>query len=312
MLSDRSYMRDDYPRQTTSVVTWLLCVTATGFILQHVFLKWLGVPVYRSFIDFVGLTPDGLLAGKIWTLATYALLHSPGNFLHLLGNMLGIYFIGRIILPLLGPKKFVWLYAGGVITGGLFWALMNSSSAYPLLGASAGVAAILVFFAALDPNRPISVLLFFILPVSVKPKWLVFFLLAFDLLGFFASELPTGSGIGGIAHSAHLGGYALGWLFFRYVHVGSWSGFGSGETSIELPGWLKRSSKKSAPSGSYKVNVGGGPASPGASKSTAARHVDLRDEVDRILDKINVEGFGALTDEEKRVLDRAKDRLNRR
>lgn len=311
MLSDRSYMRDDYPRQTTSVVTWLLCATATGFILQHVFLKWLGLGVYRSFMGFVALTPDGLLSGKIWTAATYALLHSPDNLLHLLGNMLGIFFIGRIILPILGSKRFMWLYIGGVAVGGLFWAFVNSSTGVPLLGASAGVAAMLVFFAALDPNRPISVLLFFIIPVSIKPKWLVFFLLAFDLLGFFASELPTGNGIGGIAHSAHLGGFALGWIFFRYVHKGEWVGLGTGGPSMELPGWMKRSPKSSARSGAYKVNVGS--SSPaGSATPSSARNVDLKDEVDRILDKINVSGFGALTDEEKRILDRAKDQLNRR
>lgn len=311
MLSDRSYMRDDYPRQTTSVVTWLLCATATGFILQHVFLKWLGLPVYRSFMGFVALTPDGLLSGKIWTAATYALLHSPDNLLHLLGNMLGIYFIGRIILPLLGSKRFMWLYVGGVAVGGLFWAFVNSTTGVPLLGASAGVAAMLVFFAALDPNRPISVLLFFIIPVSIKPKWLVFFLLAFDLLGFFASELPTGAGIGGIAHSAHLGGFALGWVFFRYVHKGDWAGSGGGGSSMELPGWLKRSHKTTARTGAYKVNVGSSATTSSASQSTPPQ-VDLKDEVDRILDKINVSGFGALTDAEKRILDRAKDHLNRR
>ncbi|MDA8528218.1 hypothetical protein N9K67_05385, partial [Opitutaceae bacterium] len=132
--------------------------------------------------------------------------------------------------------------------------------------------------------------------------------LGFDLLGFIFYELGGGTGIGGIGHSAHLGGFGAGWIFFRYVHQQGSASFGSGSPSIELPAWLKRSKRKPAEASSYKVNVG---ASSSSSSSSAGRHFDLRAEVDRILDKINNEGFGALTDEEKRILDRAKDSLNK-
>lgn len=309
MLSDRSYMRDDYPRETTSVLTWLLCATVSGFILQHIFLKWMGLGAYRSFEQLLSLTSDGILSGKLWTIATYSLLHDPDNFLHLLGNLLGIYFLGRIILPLLGPKRFLWLYISGVASGGLLWMAANFGDQAPLIGASAGVGALLVFFAALNPDRPITLLLFFVVPVSVKPKWLVLFLLGFDLLGFLLSELSTGRGFMGIAHSAHLGGFAAGWLFFYYVHQGGESAFGRSTPSVELPAWLKRSKRQPVKSTAYKVNVGGGQK---ASSSSSSPHLDLKAEVDRILDKINVDGFGALTDDEKRILDRAKDSLNKR
>ncbi len=310
MLSDRSYMRHDYPRETTSVLTWLLCATVSGFILQHVVDKWLGFNAYAGFVKLIALTPEGLLSGKIWTLATYSLLHSPNTLFHLLGNMLGIFFIGRIILPVLGSKRFMWLYVGGVVGGGLLWFTANFNGLSSLAGASAGVGALLIFFAAMNPDRPITMLLFFIIPVTIKPKWLVVFLVGFDLLGFLLSELPTGRGFQSIAHSAHLGGFASGWLFFRYVHKGEWSGLGSGSSSMELPGWLKRTKRRPAETGAYKVNVADSPSSPSA--GGGSEHVDLRAEVDRILDKINVSGFGALTDKEKRILDRAKDNLNRR
>ncbi len=308
MLSDRSYMRNDYPRETTSVITWLICTIVAGFILQHVFWKWLGDSAGRSFELLVALTPDGLLSGKLWTLVTYSLLHDPRHFLHIVGNLLGIYFLGKFLQPILGSKRFIWLFIWGVVAGGILWLGINWGDPAKLIGASAGVCALLMVFAAINPDRAITLLLFFILPVTIKPKWLITILLGFDLLGFFFYELQGGTGIGGIGHSAHLGGFAAGWIFFRYVHQQGPAAFGSSSSSMELPAWLKRAKRKPAESGSYKVNVGGKTASSGTSP---ARHLDLRAEVDRILDKINNEGFGALTDEEKRILDRAKDSLTR-
>ena len=308
MLSDRSYMRDDYPRQTTSVTTWLICTIVAGFLLQNVAWRWLGDAVGLSFDNLLALSASGIASGKIWTLLTYSLLHSMTSFLHVVFNALFIFYLGRELLPILGSKRFLWLYGGGVVAGALLWLGVNWGANAMLLGASAGVCALLMVFAAINPNRPITLLLFFILPVTILPKWLVIFVGGFDLFGLLFYEL---GGRGGIAHSAHLGGFALGWLFFRFVHNGSWSGFNTGETSMELPGWLKRSKKTAPQPGAYHVNVGSSP-KPSSSGGSPQRHVDLRDEVDRILDKINVSGFGALTDEEKRVLDRAKDRMNGR
>ena len=67
---------------------------------------------------------------------------------------------------------------------------------------------------------------------------------------------------------------------------------------IELPRWLRRRQKTAASTPRFQVNL--------------TSRDDLRAEVDRILDKINSEGFGALTDEEKRLLDEARDLLSRR
>jgi hypothetical protein len=165
-------------------------------------------------------------------------------------------------------------------------------------------------FAAINPNRPITLLLFFIVPVTFKPKWIVIFLGAFDLFGFLFYESVGGTGLGNIAHSAHLGGFALGWLFYRYVYLGK--GRPGFRPSIELPRWFKRRKQQGDSTGAYTVNVGSSSTGNSPAPASSPRHVDMRAEVDRILDKINTKGFGALTEEEKRVLDRAKDTLNRR
>jgi hypothetical protein len=67
---------------------------------------------------------------------------------------------------------------------------------------------------------------------------------------------------------------------------------------IELPRWLRRRRKTTPSTPRFQVNL--------------TSHDDLRAEVDRILDKINSQGFGALTNEEKRLLDEARDLLSRR
>ena len=112
--------------------------------------------------------------------------------------------------------------------------------------------------------------------------------------------------MGDVAHSAHLGGFAAGWLFFRFVHQREWKEPDRAAT-IELPAWMRRAKKAPAPVGAYKVNLSSQTVEP-----SRMGKADLKVEVDRILDKINSQGFGALTDDEKRCLDQAKDLLNRR
>ncbi|GAB1488700.1 rhomboid family intramembrane serine protease [Opitutaceae bacterium] len=301
MLSDRSYMRNSYARQTTSVLTWLICLTVAGFIIQNIFWRWFGMRAGAGFDRLFELSIPAIQSGQIWTLLTYSLLHSTGNFLHIIGNVLGMFFLGRELLPLLGSRRFLSLWGFAVLGGGLLWVATNWSHGGSVIGASAGVAALLVFFACLQPNQPMTLLLFFVLPVTLKPKWIALGLLAIDLFGFGFYEVLGSTSPMGFAHSAHLGGMAAGWLFFRFVHQRDWQNPDSVEapSGIELPKWFRRAQKTpevAAPV--FKVNL--------------TNREGLKAEVDRILDKINSEGFGALTSEEKRLLDDARDALSRR
>ncbi len=297
MLSDRSYMRSDYPRQTTSALTWILCATVAGAVMQIAFRNWGG----DAFARMTALSPAALAHGRVWTLVTYVLLH--GGLLHLLFNCLGIFFLGREVLPLLGPARFVQFYLGSAVAGALLWLAFHAwGGAAPLVGASASIAAMFILFACVYPEREITFLLFFVLPVTVKPKYLAWALVGFDLLGLLASELPGSQLQTGIAHSAHLGGMLAGWLYFRLVYARHGFDRVSGSSGFAWPAWLKRPQARAAAPAATPLETG--PRPPGT--------VDLRAEVDRILDKINSHGFGALTADEKRLLDEAKDLLSRR
>ena len=299
MISDRFYMRENYERKTTSALTWILCVIVAGFIMESMALRWFSNPeVGRLFMRSLEVSPTTIREGFIWTLAGYVLLHDPNNFLHLLGNLLGLFFLGRELVPVLGERRFVAVCLASTVMGGLAWLACHWAGGGSLIGASAAVCGLLVVFACLNPERPITILLFWILPVTVKPKYLALGLLAIDLFGLLFLELPGVRQSMDIAHSAHLGGMLAGWLYFRYLHESGWLLSSGGGVKIELPAWLRKARKTVSASPAFKLNP-------------TNRDV-LRNEVDRILDKINSEGFGALTPEEKKLLDEAKDTLSGR
>jgi membrane associated rhomboid family serine protease len=295
MLQDRPYMRDSYDRPRTSVLTWLVSAIVAVFLVQNLLAHFAPATGY-GFDGALGLSPPGLRAGFAWTLVTYGFLHDTG--LQVLVYLLTIYFVGREILPILGTRRFVGFYASALAAGGLFWTAVHWKHPEMLFGASAAVWALGILYACFYPNREVSLLLFFILPVTFKPKHLAYLMVAVDLFGcVFYELLGASSPFGASAHSAHLGGMAAAWVYFRYVHDSNW-GFARARADIELPRWMtQRTSKAAATPPAYSVNIGG-------------RH--LRAEVDRILDKINSDGFGSLSADEKRVLDEARDLIGRR
>jgi membrane associated rhomboid family serine protease len=293
MLSDRTYMRDGYPRERASVLAWLISAIVAAFVLQLVFSRILQMP--GALEHYFGLSTSGMRAGRVWTLLSYSFLHDPDHILQIVGNVAGLYFLGRVLLPMLGATRFLTLYAAMVLAGAAAWSAVNWHVGGTLVGATSGVAGLFVVFACFYP-QPVTFLLMFIVPVTLKPKYVAITFLFIDLAGCLFYEVMGVDSPFGFAHSAHLGGMAVGWIYYRYLHEISWR-LPSHNRDIELPKWMKRAAKAPAPA-AYSVNVG----SPG----------DLRAEVDRILDKINSSGFGALTADEKRLLDEAKDLLSRR
>lgn len=293
MLYDRPYMRRT-PEPATkqkSVVTTLLVATIAIFVLQqmvNVFFPGIGGQPNYFLTDWFSLSGHNFRELKVWTVLSYSFLHSTQSILHILGNMLGLFFIGRILEPLLGKQQLLLLYLSGAFVGGLVYLVFHFSGTQPVIGASAAVVALVSFFCLRFPEKPITLLLFFIIPITVKPKWLFWGLLGYTVISLLFSELP---GKSHVAHSAHLGGFLVGVLYFRYIFSEA-----SSRPAVELPEWFKRKNTTKRHI-SYRVN-----------RTTNA---DAQKEVDRILDKINATGFGSLTESEKHTLDRAKDLLNK-
>jgi membrane associated rhomboid family serine protease len=294
--------------QSSAYMT-LLFATVGVFVLQQLlnvlFPGQLPNRTNGFLTEWFALSGEHFRQLKVWTPLSYTFLHSTNGLMHILGNMLGLFFLGRIIEPLVGRSQFLALYFGGTLLGAVAYLAFHYNDGFPVVGASASVFALLAFFCRLRPEQPITLLLFFVLPITLKPKWVFWIALGITVSGILGGELPSLLGTGpittNIAHSAHLGGFLCGVLFYQYIHQGNGLAFfkrfskGPARASAEPPSWFKRRNK-STKNLNYSVNR----------KSNNA----LQAEVDRILDKINVSGFGSLTKDEKDTLDRAKDILS--
>ncbi|HET7537680.1 MAG TPA: rhomboid family intramembrane serine protease [Candidatus Didemnitutus sp.] len=275
------------------MLTWILCALSAGLILQFALERLQG-----NFVETqIALSSSAMVHGRLWTLLTYPLVDS--SIFYVLLNALGLFLIGRELAPLMGSQRFLLLCTGAVVLGGLAWLGVHAFAVRGtvLMGAASMVAALFITFACIYPEREVTFLLFFVLPVTLKPKMVAAALVVLEAVGLVFGEVMDSSVVGGINYSAHLGGMLAGWLYYRWFYANNgWDRAAS--PVIELPAWFRRRNSAPEKSPGYKVNL--------------SEPADLRLEVDRILDKINSEGFGALTDDEKRLLDDAKDLLSRR
>ena len=247
----------------TPVVRTLLFATVAAFFLQET------LPGFeRAFVFVPGLT---LL--RPWTVVTYMFLH--GNLQHILFNMLGLYFFGPRVEERIGSRQFAVLYFLSGITGALLSFVLAPAAA--LVGASAGVFGVMMAFAYFWPDVPIHV--WGIIPVPAR--MLVLITTALSLWSGFAGARS------GVAHFAHLGGYAGAYLYLK---------------------WLDRSRTRFR-----RVATGAATAAPtrppAAARAPNYKAIDRsqlhelnRAEVDRILDKISANGVESLTNEERLFL----------
>ena len=303
MLYDRSYMRSreetpSSPIKRASAVTILLIVTIGVFVLEQVVnTSFPGAGEEGNFLirEWLALSTENFKELKVWTVLSYAFLHSSSTIWHIVGNMLGLFFIGRIVESLLGKRSFFILYLSGAIFGGIAFLFAHLNDFSTVVGASAAVVALLAFFCMHFPERQVTLLLFFIIPLNVKPKWIFWGFLGISTYLLLTSELRS---LNSVAHSAHLGGFLTGVVYYRYIYNRqTFPGSTFGTTKIEVPNWFKRR-KKVESQISYQVN------------RTPNRN-ELQREVDRILDKINTSGFGSLNATEKATLEKAKKLLSR-
>src|SRR5690349_21575506 len=177
MLSDRPYLRGDYQEEKTSALTWLLSAIIAGFVLQVLFgASWMSGAGDRL-ENLMGLTIPAFQDGWAWTLFTHSFLHRPGFIFHVVGNCLALYFLGRELIPILGTRRFLGLYVAATVVGGLAWTATHwRFGSGDLIGATSAIEALFVVFACFAPNREMNFLLFFVFPITIKPKHIAAFL----------------------------------------------------------------------------------------------------------------------------------------
>ena len=181
-----------------SVVKILVAVNVVIFLLESLLS-----PMGRIQVDaFFGLSSRGVASGMLWQFVTHQFLH--GSFFHLLVNMLGLWFAGVVLENLLGGWRFLLFYLACGVSGGIFQLVIEPGPI--LIGASGAVCGVVAAFSGLFPEMPITALLFFVIPVRMRAKWLGRAIVIFSVLFLL-------SGMGGnIGNGAHLGGALAGYL----------------------------------------------------------------------------------------------------
>jgi membrane associated rhomboid family serine protease len=195
----RSFFSDYFPPG----LKWLLIVNTGVFVLD-----FLVPPLHRLLWTLFALTADGVIHGVgipfVWQLFTYMFLH--GGILHLLFNMLTLWFFGSQIERDWGTRRFLKYYFLCGIAAGVCVVIANLLTVdVPTIGASGAIFGVLVAFAVLYPNQ--TVLMNFLFPI--KAKYMVMIYAAIELL------MTMRPGQSGVSTIAHLGGMAFGYVYLK-------------------------------------------------------------------------------------------------
>ncbi len=287
-IHSRDYMRDESRYRpggpaTWSVVTRLILLNVAVYVVNNLIF-------YNPQRDFLGLSLEALKSFRLWTPLTYQFVHA--NLWHLLANLIGLFFLGRMLLGLVPPRQVVAVYLLGGLAGGALQLAWNAAFGPDaiIVGASGSVLAITFALVTLAPHHRIQLLLFFLLPVNLTLRQLGWLLLALNaVLLLFGSDPAGGERV---AVMAHFGGILWGWAHIRLGWHDRW------KAPSLSPRWHRprsrgKTEERRAPSPTKKAPF-------------------VASDVDAILDKINEHGFQSLTDEERSVLEQSSRRLSRR
>ncbi len=291
MLEDRDYMREpDFRGRSFGGFRWswtVMLIASYVLVLVAELLAFRFVPGSSAFVyDHFALSKTGLAHGYVWQLVTYQFMHA--GWLHLFFNSWAIFVFGRELESVLGGRKFLALMFSSGIIGGVVQVVMAMLAPRifdgPVVGASAGAFGLVAAFAAMFPERELTLLVFFVIPVTVTARWLLFVCAAVAVFGVL---FPADH----VANAAHLGGMAMGWFFIHNILRGDWSSLGA---------VFQRSSRRESRS-SPRAQI---------EKETPAK--SAADEVDPILDKISAHGIQSLTPRERDILESARKKMSRK
>lgn len=239
-------------------------------------LEWLSLS--KSFSDVLS---------KPWTLLTYGFIHN--SFIHLFFNMVVLYFFGRSFSNLFKEDLSFKVYILGILSGGFAFVLVYNlfplgilNTVGTLVGASAGVGAIIIFLCAYLPNKEVRFFTF-----QFPLKYLGIAIVLFNIPSLFS--LNSGGSV------AHFGGYLLGYFYAIQFQKGT----DVGEFIDKITAYFSRSKAPLKTVHKKKKTSFAGKKKEEFDKFTHQKQIDL------ILDKIGKSGYESLTQAEKDFLFRA-------
>jgi membrane associated rhomboid family serine protease len=254
------------------VCKYLIIINIAVFVLQII------LPQITSWL---GLDVSMVLKGQIWRLMTCAFCHDPTGIIHLLFNMLFLGWFGRPLEQKYGSKEFLGIYLSAALAASFLYMGLNLylGRNTPMIGASGAIMAVVIMYAMFNPRQ--KILIWFVLPMEIR--WLVLLYIVFDLYPVLqmlgGREISTST-----AHAAHLGGLAFGYFYVRL----NW------RLEPVMDMIYKPKSK------SERV------------RSAGQKEGRQEKRIDEVLEKINREGIGSLTEKERKILTGASNDLRGR
>lgn len=301
MIDDRFYMRNPYDRPQRSAAVTLLIANTVIFVLQSI-VEYYKPELFGGYLKLFALSTTGLASGYVWQFLTFQFMHS--SLLHLAGNLIVIYFFGRAIEDTLGRNTFLKLYLSSGVLGGLFQILLAVlfPSAFGggfVIGASAGALGLVAAFAMMFPERQITLLLFFVLPISLRARTLLWFAIGFALFGIIVPN-------DGVAEGAHLGGILTALAYVYFFVQGNRLTFSVPSFRVPSKRSTELVSTLAPKKGLWKHS-----SKPDEPEELPSAEFISR-EVDPILDKISEHGIQSLTDSERKTLEAARAKMAKR
>ncbi|MBX3745747.1 MAG: rhomboid family intramembrane serine protease [Verrucomicrobiae bacterium] len=297
MLYDRDYMRESGGGGWRSPLNLLLIVLVGIFLIECVLRVYGGASLTLIF----GLSGQALGRFEVWRLVTYQFLHDAPWPWHILFNGIALWFFGRAMLETVGVRRFWKIYLSAGVFGGLLE--VGCQAWYPnygqgyTVGASGSVLGLIGAYCFLFPGREVMFFLY-VFPVRLKSMTLFWILFGFSVFG--VAFLHSG-----IAHGAHLGGLLTGVAYVRlFLHE---DGRAWLRRLNPFGGLGRRPGRMSVPAGQ---GLGGLNPGAGGGRGPVETPEDfMRREVDPILDKISAHGIQSLTERERRILEKARQRM---
>ena len=225
------------------------------------------------FFPLFGLVPKMVWSEfMLWQPFTYLFFH--GSIWHVLINMFILWMFGSELERLWGKEHFLKFYFVTGVGAGLVTIIFGLNSMTPIVGASGAVYGVLLAYGLTYPNR--TVYLYGIIPI--KSLW---FVIGIGVIAFMSSF----DNISQISHLTHLSGMVIGYLMLKRPVRFNDLWFTIRKRTLEFK--IKHEEKK------------------------VSQHQEIEREIDRILDKINREGFDNLTEEEHDRLYKGSQSLSR-
>ncbi len=289
--------------KTGSVVFRLIFINAAVFVLVGMLNLFMLFGIKLNTESWLAVPADlHSLLFKPWTLITYMFLHY--SFLHILFNMLWLYWFGDLFMQFIIPKRMLSVYILGGLSGAVLYILaFNIIPGFrPMvpvsvaLGASASVYAIVIAVCAYIPDFEISLFLI----GRVKLKYLALVIIIIDVL-----SISQGNAGG---HIAHLGGALFGYIFAVQLKKGKDITRGFSVTMDYLFGMFNKKPKMTISSSKYrnvqdvKYTETTTTKKPKSDAQYNKEKAANQEEIDKILEKISKSGYDSLTKEEKAAL----------